>query len=257
MYTLDINSDRHYTFTSSAGLELMIFGKPNEDGECSERTKYIANFWPEVISRVELKTNGTIIILAKFKLVFKEDPEDKEFTIPLQELNKICWSKIDMRCIPNPDVPKANEHIASIIRSKCFKATLEKMGNIDRLGTHIIEGVPVCNKGDRLTWPEGLANPPAVKWEPDLNFRLVVDPNCSEQEADAGMQRIIDLSHEAGRFIFSFNVLNVFREAFIISGVTPRSILFAHGFTGIKRQPFPTFHSPITTPINPWFNLPG
>jgi len=244
-YMHSINDNRYYTFTSDAGLELVTLGKPNEDGDCTERTKYIANFWPEVINRVELKTSEGVVTLAKLKLVFTDGAEDEEFTVPLQDLDKLCWPEIDLRCIPSPDVPKANEHIASIIRSECFEATLEKMGNIDRLGTHIADDIPVFNRGDMLIWPEGLANPPAVKWKPDPNFRLAVDPNYSERKADAGMLRIIDLSHETGRFVFSFNILNVLREAFVRAGVVPRCILYIYGFTGIKKTTFTNFQSHI------------
>ena len=244
MYSLDINDERYYVYSDEAGLEFVTLSKPDKEGERSERTRrHIANFWPKVDSKVELKTGGDSVTLAKFKLVFADDGQSEEFTEPLQDLDKICWPEKDLRCILSPDVPKVNEHIASIIRSGCFEAKLEKMGNIDRLGTHIIEGVPMYNKGDGLIWPEGLEEKPAVKWKPNPNFRLVIDPNCSEREADAGMQRIIDLSHETGRFIFSFNVLNVFGEAFIVSGVTPRSMLYIYGLTGIKKTTYTNFQS--------------
>jgi len=243
MYYHNINDERYYEFSGDVGLEFVILGKPKKDGTRSELSRrHISNFWPIVVSRVELKNGDNVTILVKLKLVFADSVEDEIFTMPLESLDKICWpNEINLRCILSPDVPKANEHIASIIRSQCFTALLENMGDIDRLGTHIVEGIPVFNAGNQLIWPDSISIKPSVKWEPSPNIRLAIDSNYSEQDADVGMMKIINLSSESGRLLFAFNLLNVMREAFSIVGVTPRSCIFMYGPTGVKKTTFARF----------------
>ena len=247
MYSLDINDDQRYEFCKDKGLEI-IFGKYNAKGEYVETAKFIANFWTKVLNLVEVRGSdgGIVTTSAELVLIFTNGDESEPVTLPLKSLSKTDWaSDVDIRCLLNPDAAKANEHIANIIRALCNDTKTQNATFIDRLGTHVAEGIPVFNRGDVLTWPEGLVKKPTVKWQPTSNTRLVVDHNYSEQDAYAGMQRIIDLSPETGRLVFSFNILNVLREVFIHAGVTPRSVVYVYGFTGIKKSTYTNFQSHI------------
>ena len=153
----------------------------------------------------------------------------------------------DIRCSLNPDVPKVNEHLTNIVRSFCHDTKVEKTTVIDSLGTHIVEGIPLFFAGDRVIWSAGLEEEkrPKISWKSLHDTRLVIDPSYSEQEADEGMEQIIDLSHEVGRSIFALKTMNIFREAFMKSGITPRSIVFVHGLTGVKKTTYSNFQSHI------------
>jgi len=254
MYRVDINEYKWYKFQPEKGFtlvtlrEMVVFGKKTE--EFYEELKCIANFWVHVVNQVEVNNNGIIDLFAEVILIFADGSEDgtksEPMVIPLKDLEKRNWANdIDLRCFLYPDVAKAGEYIANMIRTSCYKAPQKKTTVIDRLGTHTIEGVPVFCKGDGLIWPAGLENKPSVKWSPIPNNRLAIDPNCSERDAEVGMMRIIDLSLESGRIIFAFNMLNVMREAFIASGKTPRSMVFVHGLTGMKKTTYTNFQSHI------------
>lgn len=264
MFHVSINDTQWYTFDLESGLQLVTeiviesVSETNGESKYSYRYtyKFIANFWPEAISRVEMDNNGIITLFVKMILHFSDGTNSEPVTAELKGLGKADWpNDMDLRCVLSPEVSKANEHIANIVRSTCYDAPVEKTTAIERLGTHIPEGIPVFNTWDRLIWPSDLENQPAVKWNPLPNIRLAVDPNCSEQEADAGMMRIIGLSPEAGNIIFSFNVLSIFREVFIRSGITPRCCVFVHGPTGNKKTTYAGFQAQIYNRDAPFESL--
>jgi len=244
--TIEINYNKIYNFASSTGLELISLGKPTEEGERNKTSRYIGNFWPDVVSQVNVNNNGIVTPYVKIVPIFRNGSKGNSIEILLKGLEKYDWpNEGDLRCALNPEAPKAGIHIANIIRYQCHDAKVETTTSLDRLGTHIVEGVPVFNKGDGLIWPEGLDAQPSVKWNPLPNTKLVVDSNISERDAEAGMMRIINLSQESGRVIFSFNLLNVMREAFISSGKTPRSMIFIYGQTGMKKTTYTNHQSHI------------
>jgi len=246
MNRIDINDSQWYEFTTESGLELVTLGKPNKDGERDEIKKFIGRFLPELIGKKEVKDDGIVTTYAKVVPTLMDGSQVDSIEIPLKDLEKYDWPNDgDLRCTLNPEVPKAGVHIANIIRHQCHDVEVEKTTRLGRLGTHIVEGIPVFNKGDGLIWPEELKSKPSVKWSPMSNTKLAVDPNISEQDAEAGMIRITNLSLESGRVIFAFNLLNIMREAFIASGKIPRCMVFVHGLTGMKKTTYTNFQSHI------------
>jgi hypothetical protein len=211
-----------------------------------EYSKKIANFWPNVEGLVEQCNGNTKSKFANLNITLTDVEDCISETVPIKDLDKLDWKNdVDYRCFINPDVPKAKEHIASLIHLNCYGKEPTKTTVIDRLGTHVIAGVACFNAGSMLIWPDGLEDKPDVKWSPIPNTRLAIDSDCSECEADYGMTRIVDLSHEVGRIDLAFNILNVTREAFTCAGITPRVSLFKYGFTGVKKTTSSAFVSQI------------
>jgi hypothetical protein len=167
-------------------------------------------------------------------------------------LEKADWSNdIDLRCVLNPDFPKANKHLANLIRLLCRDVPEEKTSVIGHFGAYFVGKELVFYDGNRSIWREGLKKTPEVILYPLSDTRLVVDPDCSEQEADAGMMRIMDLSPEAGTIIFAQNLLYVMREAFVDVGVIPRCCIFLHGKTGLKKTTYAVFQSQLNNRDRP------
>lgn len=243
MYSKAINDKQRYEFSSNTGLSLVTEGEPDKDGVAKDKCKYIANVWPEVNALVEVIKDGVIDPYIRFTPEYQGGiTEGKPVTKPLKGLEKLNWpTEVDIHCILNPDVPKVNEHLANIIRLQLKDATLEKTTIVDRVGTQFVEGIPMACEGSELIWPDGLGDKPNVIFEPLPNIRLVFDPDCSEQEADAGMKRIIDLTPEAGRIVFSQHMLYLQRAAFMAAGVTPKCVVFLHGYTGSKKTTYASF----------------
>lgn len=246
MEKLSINNNQLYVFDVDSGLNL---GKESIDeiGETVfSKQKYIGNFMPRVDSLVEMYEDGNSEQYAKITLQFADGDESESLTLPLKGLEKTDWSNnIDLRCILNPDVGKANGHIANVIRLQCAKVPVERMTTISRLGTHLVEDIPVFCAGDRLIWPKDIVDKPSVKWSPQSNIRLAINPNCLEEEAVAGMMRVVNLSPEAGTIIFAQNLLYVMREAFTAAGTTPHVIVYLHGKTGVKKTTYSRFQTQI------------
>ena len=256
VFSLENNIGVEYEFRKNSGLKLTSLIGIGPNGP-RYSIKHICNFWPEVVRLVQTKesSSGTTELSAEIILHFSEGDENnksKPTLVPLKPLDRVDWANdVDIRCALNPAGGNAGVHIANIVRHFCHiiktKNMAVKKTILDRIGTHNIDKVSVFFTGDKLIWPENLneEDRPEVGWEPLLNTRLAVDPNISEQDAEAGMMRIINLSLESGRIIFTFNLLNVMREAFIASGKIPRSMVFIYGLTGMKKTTYTNFQSHI------------
>jgi hypothetical protein len=249
MFFQRINETQWYEFTTGIGTEHVILYKCEEDesvakSEEQEVRKLFAMFWPEVVSKIEIKSGDTITYYIKCRITFL-DGDEIVTDIPLQGIKKLDWTDVDSRCILNPGVPKASEYMANLVHLSVHDAPLEEAIIIDRLGTHIINGNAMFNTGDRLIWPDNLTEKPNVIWKPTPNIRLAIDPKFSEENSVAGMMRVVDLSPESGKILFSQVLLYIQFEAFASIGIKPRCIVFLHGFTGNKKTTYSAFHSQL------------
>lgn len=259
MKELYINNSELYVFDDVSGLELGKESIDENDETVFTKQKYIGNFMPLVDALVDMYEDGVPEQYAKITLNFADGSESESMTVPLKGLEKIDWSNdINLRCILNPDVGKVSDHIANVIRLQCAKAPVEKMTIINRIGTHLVEQIPVFCVGNRLIWPEGIAEKPSVKWSPLPNIKLAIDPNYTEEAAVTGMMRIVNLSPEAGTIIFSQNLLYVMREAFVAAGINPRVIVYIFGKTGVKKTTYSGFQTQLYNrdePLEPLIRL--
>jgi len=248
MFKLIISDDQHLVFCGNRGLVLV---KKFESAE-STKTKhsYIGNFLPTNIIRVAVNNDGITVPSVKFNLIFDDRTEEarmsEQIIVLEDELDSLDWFRYDRRCLLNPTFSKKGKgYLAYIIRAALSKAEEESEYHINRLGTHKVGNIHVFNAGNELIWPVDIENKPAVIWKPQPNVRLVVDPLCSEQEAVAGVLRVIKLNRETGRIMFAFNILNVIREVFIASGIKLGFCLFLTGPTGCKKTTYSAFQTQL------------
>lgn len=239
MYKVQINDLSYYQYSLASGLEYVLISYNNKD-EAVIKYKHIGSFYTHVSAKVDVNNEEVTTSHIEVILEFSDGKKSESKTLPIKNLEKVNWSDdVDSRCILNPDVPKAKEHIANIIRLQCAKADVKTktMTVVDQLGGHIIEGIPVFHSGDGLIWPSDLADKdkPKVLYRSVPNKRLVVDPACSEKDADTAMVRIVDLSPDAGRAILSLNLMCIQWDAFVAAGITPRCNMYLHGKTGAKK----------------------
>lgn len=221
----------YVTFSPEQGLVL------------AENDKHICNFEPWVVSRVTRYDDGESCSYVRFFIEFADGTRSEEFVLPTENLENVDWHSLNPKCLLNPDFSKASHHLAYIIRSALFTATEETQYRIGRLGTHIINGSPAFCVGDRLIWS-------STEQETDialeqLPYKLAIDPQLTEEDAVAGMMKIVKLSPDAGRPIFSHSLLNVMRQVYIDMGVTPCSIIFVVGETGMKKTTYTAFQTQL------------
>ena len=197
---------------------------------------------PLVQSKVQVVTDGAVEDFVKLKIVFASGDENANISpLPLRSISKIDWFALDARCILNPDCSKAGHYLACIIKSAVSSAPVEIEYLINRLGTHIVNGMPLFCTGDRLVLPRNADSKHNVVLAPKP-YHLAVDTDrYPEKQAVAGMVKLVQLGVDAGRMIFAHSLLNVLRMAYIEIGITPCCILFLVGETGLKKTTFASF----------------
>ena len=201
----------------------------------------ISNFVPEVLGLVEVHTEGAEPELCvKLKLNFSDGEDSKPFTIPLADLEGYDWHK-KLRCVLNTPYLKAKQYLAKEICSALSGISVTTLHRISRLGTHIIDGEPVYNKGNELTHPStNLKNRINVEVEKQ-SFNIYVDPDLGEAEAAVRMFELISLFPNAGRVILAHTLLYIMREVYKSAWKAPCCCVFLYGKTGTKKTTTSSF----------------
>jgi hypothetical protein len=251
MYTQKINDTQYYKFTNDSGT-VLVTESEDKDGNPVLKEKYLANFCPDIKLRLKVKEGDSTAHIAKCNLLIAGGKPIEDVEIPLREPKKGDWvNNIDSRCIVNPDVTKAAEHLANIVSLSYHdlkeRAPLATATITDRNHLYIVEGIPVYHVGDRMIYPDGfddLENKPNIIFKPLKNTRLAIDADCTEREAYAGLMRIVNLSN-IGELLFSLNLMYVLRDAFVEIGLTPKCSGIIHAKTGWKKTTYGNFCSHI------------
>ena len=263
MHSFYINGTELYRFSPGSGLELGREVLDDEDELVFTRQKYLACFIALVDVLIYMNEDGVTTQHAQVTLEFANGEAITSVIVPLVGLEKVDWpNDIDRRCLLNPDVPKANEHIANIIRLQCAEASVKtKTKNVvGQLGGQYVDDVPVFHHGDGLILPNGLTDrdAPDIIFKPVPNKRLAVDPDYTEEQAVFGMRRIVDLSYEAGRILFAHMLLYVMRAAFVTAGIVPKVLVYLFGKTGIKKTTYAQWQTQLynrDVPLEPLVRL--
>lgn len=238
----NICDDKYYIF-SNKGLELKsITGKEIK----TEKTKFISNFVPIIDKKLLVEGKDNSSNWVEFKILFSDGSESEKFKIPLNLLETIKWAdEMNARCFLNPDISKAKEHIASVIRLQCSQQEIstETMTIIDTIGGHKIGNTFLFHAGNELIWSDNLKveKRPKVFFQPISNKRLVVDESYSEEDADVAMRKIIGACPEAGQILIALNLLCLQWSAFEEIGITPKCNVFLYGLSGVKKTTYASF----------------
>lgn len=233
MYILKFNYNQQYEYNEDGTSHVTEI--ETKDGAIC-KIKYLCNFWPKVVNKVDVNDDGVIISYAKCNLLFSMGNEIT-VEIPVNELKKLNWIEMNTLCILNPDVPKATEHIVNIILLQYNIAPLETATLINRNRAYNIDGNRVYSVGDKLIWADNIKEKPRVVFESLPNTRLVIDPDCTEKEAIAGIMRLVNLSN-IGEILFSFILLYIQRDMFKEVKLTPKISALIYAPTGWKKTTY-------------------
>jgi hypothetical protein len=207
-----------------------------------KNNKPISNFRPEVLSviRKHFDGNKDSELYVRVQLRFgKKIAPSKEFVVPESELNSIDWLSKDQRCRLNPEISpaKAQRYLGDAVRQTLpkFEGKEMEVFYINRLGTHIIKGVPGFCTGNEMIWPRGMKEKPLVEIAP-LPYRLATDSNISELETAAGMFEYMSLSPDPLRVMVSQKLLYLMRHVYeSVWHKSPCVIVLIHGLTNSKK----------------------
>lgn len=207
--------------------------------------QYVGSFLPCVQQVIEIRSCQEAEPYIEIILLFTNKLKSKKICLPLKDINDIDWLNLDYRCQLNPDCPKAEKYIVAIIRFLLSNAPIIKKHKISHLGTHLIDDVPVFCTGGQLIWPHNIEPKSNVILEPPP-YNLTIDlEGYSERQAVEAMMKVINLTPDAGRVIFSQVLLSILRKIYIDTGITPCCIVFLIGKTGMKKTTYTAFQTQL------------
>ena len=207
--------------------------------------RLIGNFTLTDIVEVDVITETGIIPSVKFKIKFNNGIISKDITLPLAGLGKLDWYSLHPHLKLSQKVSTAQQNLMNIIRSELPNAPKQTQYHIKRLGTHTIDGEPVYNTGgDLIRCPSVTKNGANILVVPQ-NYKLDIDQNLDESEAAAEMMKLVSLSPDVGRVIFSHLLLYIMRKTYKETVIAPCCSLFLYGGSGQFKTTYATFLTQI------------
>jgi hypothetical protein len=159
-----------------------------------------------------------------------------EATVPLSDLNRVDWFKIDHRCLTNSEYRRARGYIADTIRAGASNVPVEKRYGLDRTGIHHINDTIVFAAGDRVITRSSAPEIDTPFELEKLLFHLDIDETIDISTAIDGMWKLISLSPEIGPVLVAHVISGISRAAFKEAGMTPCAVLVIVGKSGMLKS---------------------
>jgi len=219
------------TFSQSEGLFL------------SESKELIGNFDVKVIARVEKSVDGQTEDYVRLKFVCQGGYESGTHEVPLPDLEKTDWFKVNSKCLTDPRCTKAKAYIAYIIKSALSDCKTENQYVLSKSGHYTIDGVPVVLLGDKVFSSASQELKTTVEIAP--MSRLIIDADkYPERKAAMEVMNIASLC-SCGMAILSFLLFNLIRPVYYDVNIIHNPVLFVRGPSGIKKTSFVTYLTQI------------
>ncbi|MCI9626461.1 MAG: hypothetical protein HFI90_06725 [Clostridia bacterium] len=204
--------------------------------------RLVCNFLPIV--------NGTLVpveahelydMQLSIKLQFVDKKISPTYFLKMSELEKLDWFSLNQKCRINPDCTKAVLYLADIMRSQIASLADPPVRFCNRPGIHIVDEQAVFCTGNKI-YDKNLHNNVELALMP---ISLDIDENLSEFEAAKKMFGLVNLSPTVGRMLLAQNLLGIMRHVFLQSGITPSSVLFVVGKSGLGKTTYTSFLSQL------------
>ncbi|EOS58412.1 hypothetical protein C814_02371 [Anaerotruncus sp. G3(2012)] len=195
----------------------------------------ISTFIPSAVGVVRVVGSTDEREAVRVRLRFKNG-SDTETTVPLSDLNRVDWFKIDHRCLTNSEYRRARRYIADTIRAGVSNVPVERRYVLDRTGIYHIGDSIIFVAGNRV-----ITQSSAPRTDPDfelgqLPLRLDIDENIDISTAIDRMMRLISLSPEIGPVLAAHTISGIIRAAFKKAGMTPCAVLVIVGKSGMLKS---------------------
>lgn len=195
----------------------------------------VSTFIPSAVGVVRVVGSTDEREAVRVRLRFKNG-SDTEATVPLSDLNRVDWFKIDHRCLTNSEYRRARGYIADTIRAGVSNVPVEKRYVLDRTGIHHIGESIIFAAGDRVITRSSAPEVDSAYKLKQLPFHLDIDENISPSEAINGMMRLVSLSLEIGPVLVAHVISGIVRAAFKKAGMTPCAVLVIVGKSGMLKS---------------------
>lgn len=204
--------------------------------------KPLCNFALRVISLDDVRLDGGGKRIYRVKVLFDFGEINAENIniqdIPLDEIDKIHWKNLDIRCSYNPDISdfKVERYLSNIIRNQLQKAPKRQVEYLTRAGMYKIGGQLIFCTGKEVI-------PDYVKKDHVIEIALLeknldINDNLTEHDAVKGMLDFITLSPEAGQTLLAYKLGCFMRMAYEDVGRAPKSCIYLYGKTGVQKTTF-------------------
>ena len=195
----------------------------------------VSTFIPSAVGVVRVVGSTDEREAVRVRLRFKNG-SDTETTVPLSDLNRVDWFKIDHRCLTNSEYRRARGYIADTIRAGVSNVPVERRYVLDRTGIYHIGDSIIFVAGNRV-----ITQSSAPRTDPDfelgqLPLRLDIDENIDINTAIDRMMWLISLSPEIGPVLAAHTISGIIRAAFKEAGMTPCAVLVIVGKSGMLKS---------------------
>ncbi len=195
----------------------------------------VSTFIPSAVGVVRVVGSTDEREAVRVRLRFKNG-SDTEATVPLSDLNRVDWFKIDHRCLTNSEYRRARGYIADTIRAGVSNVPVEKRYVLDRTGIHHIGDSIVFVAGNHVITQSSAPEIDTPFKLEELPFRLDIDEKLDRNVAIDGMMRLISLSPEIGPVLVAHTISGIIRAAFKEAGMTPCAVLVIVGKSGMLKS---------------------
>lgn len=213
-----------------------------DDGGLLWNGRLVCNFLPIVnYKSIPVESHGISDMQIGIKMQFPDKKVSQIYFLKMSELEKITWFNLNQKCRINPDCTKAALYLADIMRFQIASVADPPVRFCNRPGMHIIDAKPVFCTGNKIY---GMDSRDDIKLA-SMPISLDVDENLSEFEAAKKMLELVNLSPTVGWMLLAQNLLGIMRRVFLQSGITPSSVLFVVGKSGLGKTTYTTILSQL------------
>ena len=206
--------------------------------------KTLCNFVPRVSELIDIYIDkgGDAVPYVQFCLEFDSGHISGMNTVPLDEIDKIDWLKVDIHCWFDPNTSPAR--ISRHLRNKI----LEELSNVPRktvyqlldVGMNVIAGQHVFCTGQEVIRPSAASHDVLIDMQP-VKHHLDVDPELTEDNAISKMIDLICLSPNPGRIVLAYKLGFLMRQAYADAGRAPKGCIYLYGRTGTQKTTLSSF----------------
>lgn len=198
----------------------------------------ICNFNVKVIKTIKIIGTHKDEIFVSVELHFNNG-EIQNTNLPLSKLEQIEWSDIDSRCILLKNTKSVKERIAAIIRSQLTEGAPQEIQlNVDKVGLiHYNGTIGFVIGGEGVITPSHNNSFPVCRLN-NVSLNLDFDKNISIIDTIEGMVELVSLCSGIGWLLLDHTLSGIMREAFVIAGIIPETILMIVGKSGMLKSSY-------------------
>lgn len=206
--------------------------------------KVLCYFAPRLVELIDiyLDIGGATVPYVKFCLDFDSGHISEVYTVPLDEIEKIDWFKLDINCRfePNASQSRIIRHLCDNIRTQIGNVPRKTIYRLTHIGMNVVAGQHVFCTGQEVIRPSAASHDVLIDMQP-MKYHLEIDSELTEGGAISKMIDLICLSPNPGRIILAYKLGYLMRQAYADAGRVPKGCIYLYGRTGTQKTTLSSF----------------